>query len=112
MLKTVGGKRAVFSGREPGIYVPAPRMLKNKQFSPSVQFIFSVYLIDSSIIILFNTFVRASGHRFTCPVISRKLRIVRSSPDDLRTSDILVIIFFQPQFFVISRVSAFSETLS
>ena len=112
MLKTVGGKRAVFSGREPGIYVPAPRMLKNKQFSPSVQFIFSVYLIDSSIIILFNTFVRASGHRFTCPVISRKLRIVRSSPDDLRTSDILVIIFFQPQLFVISRVSASSETLS
>jgi hypothetical protein len=71
-----------------------------------------VYLIDPSIIILFSTFVRASGHRFTCPVISRKLRIVRSSPDDLSTSDILVIIFFQPQFFVISRVSASSETLS
>jgi hypothetical protein len=67
MLKTVGGKRADFSGREPGINVPAPRMLKNKQFSPSVQFIFSACLIDSSIIILFSTFVRASGHRFTCP---------------------------------------------
>jgi len=79
MLKTVGGKRADFSGHEPGINVPAPRMLKNKQFSPSVQFIFSACLIKSSIIILFSTFVRASGHRFTCPVISRKLRIVRSS---------------------------------
>jgi hypothetical protein len=36
MLKTDGKKRADFSGREPGINVPAPRTLKNKRFSPSV----------------------------------------------------------------------------
>jgi hypothetical protein len=76
MLKTGGEERANFSGREPGINVPAPRMLKDKQSSPSVQFIFSAYLIDSPIIVLFSTFVRASGHRFTCrradgPIIPR-----------------------------------------
>jgi hypothetical protein len=66
MLKTDGEERADFSRREPGINVPAPRMLKDKQSSPSVQFVFSTYLIDSPIIVLFSTFVRASGHRFTC----------------------------------------------
>jgi hypothetical protein len=76
MLKTVGGERADFSGRKPGINVPVPRMLKDKQFSPSAQFIFSAYLINFPIIVLFSTFVRAFGHRFTCrradgPIIPR-----------------------------------------
>jgi hypothetical protein len=30
----------------------------------SVQFIFSAYLIDPPIIVLFSTFVHASGHQF------------------------------------------------
>ncbi len=45
-----------------------------------------------------------TSDNFSFSVISRKLRTVRSSPDDLITSDISVIISFQPQPFVISRV--------
>jgi hypothetical protein len=59
-----GFQQADLSGREPGINVLAPRILKNKQSSPSIQFIFSAYLIDPPIIVLFSTFICASGHQF------------------------------------------------